>query len=174
MFKIISNTQVIANHQINKEIAKVSAREILRQNSGVENIKSIDPWYKSRVDWQEAAKNAKVYKKDYERTLPERLAPQTQNEMWKRAKQIKDQFTMGMLSRDELHPVKAFTDGGAIKCVVDEERMRSINSVERERTWQNKNDNKIKEFKNLMRHLNPDDPNAGDIEKYRPKGTSLK
>lgn len=170
MFKIFSTTEVIANHQFRKEVAKPSARTLLKERSGQEQFKSTDPWWKARVDWQDAAANARTYKKDYERTAPEQLSPAVQNEMWKRAKQLKDEFTVGMLSRDELHPVKQFTEAGTTKCVVDEERMRASRSVERETLWTKQNSNKVKEFKNLMRHLNPDDPNAGDVEKYRPKG----
>mgnify|MGYP003393951448 CR=1 FL=1 len=174
MFKIQTQSHALVEHQFHKEVAKPSARDLLKERSGQENFKSIDPWLRSRVDVNEAIKNSRQYKKDYERTLPEKLSPQTQNEMWKRAKYLKDEFTPGMLSRDELHPVKGFESNGTVKYVVDEERMRATRSVEREVAWQKKNDGKIKEFKNLMRHLNPDDPNAGDVEKFRPNKTGIR
>ena len=169
MFKIFSGSNAIMEKQMHKEISKIAARDIMKARSGHEQQKATDTWWKSRVNPIEAAKNARMYQKQYERTLPETLAPQTKNEMWKRAKQLKDEFVMGMLSREELHPTKGFLENGTMKHVVDEERMRSNRSVEREHAWQTKNNNKIAEFKNLMRHLNPDDPNAGDVEKYRPR-----
>lgn len=168
MFKIFNNNGAIQRHQIFKEISKVSARKLLREKSGEETVKSIDPWFKNRVNWQDAAKNASQYKKDYERTLPETLSPEAKNQMWKRAKQLKDQFSVGMLSKEEVHPVKQFLDNGTMKAVVDEERMRTNRSAEREQDWLKQNQEKVREFKNLMRHLDPDNPNAGDIERYRP------
>lgn len=176
MFKIQVNNNNIAYHQINKEISKVPARNLLKEKS-MGAISSIDSEYSSyvkfennRVDMSESVLNAKKYKKDYERTLPENLSPETKNIMWVKAKELKDKFTIGMLSREEMHPVKGFLDNGTMKWVVDEEKMRSNRTVEREQAWQKNNDNNIREFKNIMRHLNPDDPNAGDVEKYRPKG----
>lgn len=174
MFKIFSNTNAVANHQAHKEISKVSARTILKERAGQEQLKSVDPWWRARVDSADAARNAKMYKKDYERTLPETLAPQTESQMWKRAKELKDQFVMGMLSRDELHPVKGFMENGAMKWVVDESRLQQNRSVEREMAWQKKNSNNIEEFKNIMRHLDHDNPSAGDIERYRPKMVGIR
>lgn len=175
IFKIAVNHGAIAQHQIFKEVAKPAAREILREKSAPA-IASIDKDEREFVKNahykfpQEAIKNAKLYKKDYERTLPETLKVESQNQMWVRAKQLKDQFTVGMLSRSESHPVKGFMDNGTMKWVVDEEKLRAMRSVEREAAWQKQNELKIREFKNIMRHLNPDDPNAGDTERYRPKG----
>ena len=170
MFKILTNhKESITAHQMTKEVAKPPALDILKARSGSEQNKASDPWYRARIDPNEAARNAKVYKASYEKVLPETLSPQSQNAMWIRAKQLKDKFVVGMLSREELHPVKGFTDNGTMKVVVDEERMRTMRSTERELVWQRKNEQDIKDFKNIMRHLNPDDPNAGDIEKFRPR-----
>ena len=170
MFKIQINNGAVANQQMSKEIAKVSARTILKERSHQEEFKAKDSWYRQRVDPNDAIKNAKLYKKDYERTLPETLSPQTESEMWKRAKQIKDEIVIGMPSREELHPVKGFMDNGTMKWVVDESKMQMSGVVEKELKWQKNNAPKIEEFKNLMRHLDKDNPTAGDIEKYRPKG----
>lgn len=169
MFKIFNSSNAIAEHQKTKEIAKVSARTILKERSGQEEFKAKNSWYRQRIDYNDALKNAKVYKKDYERTLPETLNPQTESQMWKRAKQLKDEFQMGMLSREELHPVKGFMDNGTMKWVVDESKMQANNSAVREIQWQKANGVKIEEFKNLMRHLDKDNPNAGDVERYRPR-----
>ena len=106
---------------------------------------------------------------NYERVAPETLSGETRNFLWKRAKQLKDEFANGMLSREELHPVKQFEMNGAVSAIVDEERLRANRSVERELVWQERNKEKIKEFKNIMRHLEPENTVAGDIERFRPK-----
>lgn len=175
MFKILNSpNEAISRYQMQKEVSKVTAREILKEKSMGKMSESslgikVEPLKYAMWSKGKGESKGNPYLKDYERTLPEKLSPQTQNEMWKRAKQLKDEFTLGMLSRAELHPTKSFTENGTTKHVVDEERMRLLNSTEREHAWNKKNDIKIKEFKNIMRHLNPEDPNAGDIEKYRPK-----
>ena len=176
MFNIHSNSNTLIDHQIQKEISKPIARELLKKRFTQEEFKATNPWWKRSVgiDSGEALKNSRLYKKNYDRTAPETLSPQAQNEMWKRAKQLKDEFTIGMLSREELHPTKSFLDNGATRFVVDEERMRSNRSVERELMWQKKNADKVAQFKNLMRHLNPDDPHASDIERFRPKMRGIK
>ena len=153
-----------------KEVSKPVARQLLKERIDSEQSKIKSPYFKNSSD---AIRNATVFKKSYERTLPETLPPHVQSEMWRKAKQLKDEFVSGMLSRDELHPVKGFMDNGTMKYVVDEERIRTTRSVERELAWQRRNDNQIREFKNLMRNLNPDDPNAGDIEKFRPRKTGI-
>lgn len=181
MFKIHNPTNAIGNYQMKKEVSKVPARQLLKEKSlfdvaeradGIKTASLEDNWWAKRIDTKEALKNAKVYRKDYERTAPETLNAATKNQMYIRAKQLKDKFIIGMLSREELHPVKQFTDEGTIKCVVDEERLRANDSVNREVNWEKNNKEDIKEFKNIMRHLNPEDPNAGDVEKYRPKRRS--
>jgi len=173
MFKIFNNTGEIVKHQMSKEVAKPAAREILRERSAgaISEIGKDEKDYVKNAHLrfpQDAIKNAKIYKKSYEATLPETLTPEAQNKMWVKAKQLKDEFTIGMLPRSELHPVKGFSDNGTMKYVVDEERIRVNRSVEREIAWQKANKDKIDEFKKIMRHLNPDDPNAGDVERYRP------
>lgn len=90
--------------------------------------------------------------------------------MWKRAKLLKDEFTVGMLSNDELHPVSKIEKNGVISTVVDRAKMKSLNSVSRQMAWNKKNETKVREYKNIMRHLMPDDPSATDIEKYRGFG----
>ena len=79
-----------------------------------------------------------------------------------------NQFVVGMLSREELHPVKSFESNGKIQVIVDEERMRSLGSVDREDASARRNGPLISEYKRIMRHLNPDNPRAGDVEKFRP------
>jgi len=169
MFKIVNRAGAIEEQQMNKKIAKPDARKLLKSNLDSNMAKITDPWLRTRVDTSDALKHIKQYKKDYERTAPEKLTAGSKNVMWKRAKLLKDSFTVGMLSREELHPVKTFETNGKIQVVVNEERMASLNTVQREGAWQNKNNELVREFKNIMRHLNPDNPHAGDIERFRPK-----
>jgi len=125
-------------------------------------------------DPQEMRKQMRQYKKDYERGLPPVLSPATRNSLWKRAKQLKDEFTVGMLSQRDLHPVKhrqIAKNGGLVTTVVaDNDVMESRKAVQRQRAWQKKNDNKVREFKHIMRILEPNNPHIGSIERFRPKG----
>lgn len=169
-FKILSPVGAIANHQMIKEISGIDARKTLETRMKVAETQFTDPWYRGRVDVNDAMKNYKELKRDYDRTAPENLSPAVKNTMWKRAKQLKDEFVVGMLSRDEMHPIKSIQVEGSICNIVDSERMSSTRSVERNNLWYKRNEKKLHEFKNIMRHLCPDDPMASDIEKYRPRG----
>lgn len=170
MFTILKQGNAISNFQIKKEVSKKSARDEMQGKMKVAEVQFTDPWYKGRVDVNDAMKNYKNIKRDYDRTCPETLSPQVKNEMWKKAKILKDEFVVGMLSRDELHPIKSIQVEGSICNIVDNERMLATRSVERNTVWYQRNENKIHEFKNIMRHLCPEDVLAGDIERYRPSG----
>lgn len=169
MFKIQSSNGAILEHQMRKEISGLDARKTLETNIRVAHKQATDPWFKGRVDQGDAMKNYKMYQKNHERTCPEKLDPAAQNAMWKRAKQLKDEFILGMLSYDELQPLKGIQVNGAMQYVVDWERLNTNRNVERNTKWYAANDKKIIEFKNIMRHLCPDDPVAADIEKFRPR-----
>lgn len=167
--QVIIKSGAIIQHQMMKEVAKPVALKKMTEIAKREEIKATDKWYRARVDVAEAARNARFYKKNLEKVNPERLLPASKDAMWRRAKQLKDEFVVGMLSHEELHPVKGFSDHGVMKWVVDEEKMRTLQSVERNSAWLKKNEPKIREFKNIMRHLCPENPNAGDIERFRPR-----
>ena len=166
--QVIVNNNQIEDFKAMKEISKPAALKVLKNMAGSEHKKSVDPWWRSRVNAQDAARNAAAYKKNLDKVSPEKLAGHTKDKLWRRAKQLKDEFQVGMLSRTELHPVKQFTENGKVVSVCDDESVRQFRSVEREMAWQKRNNKKIKEFKNIMRHLCPEDPNAGDIERFRP------
>lgn len=118
-------------------------------------------------------RSMKQYKKDYERGLPPNLSPAMRNSLWKKAKQLKDEFTIGMLSKKEMHPVsqRQIVKGGSVvtAVVADNDKIRATKAVERNRVWQKKNDEKIREFKNIMRMLEPDNPRIGNIDRFRRK-----
>jgi hypothetical protein len=158
----------VSKHHMQKDIAPVSARNELNDNLRFENNNLKKS--KGVIDVNEAMKNKKKWQDSLDNSCPENLDAPTKNAMWKKAKMLKDEFTVGMLSRDELHPVSTYTDKhGVPVVVVNEEKMQSANTVQRERAWDTKNGDKIREYKNIMRHLNPDNPNASDIEKFRPR-----
>lgn len=167
--EVIVRDGAIERHQMQKEVAKPAAFKQLSSMYNHEKLKSTDPWWRKRIDYAEASKNARKYGKNLENVSPEKLLPAAKDMMWRRAKQLKDDFIVGMLSKEDLHPVKGFTENGKMVWVVDEEKMRTNNSVERNTAWNKRNETKIREFKNIMRHLCPENPNAGDVEKFRPK-----
>lgn len=166
---ILVRNGAIERHQMQKEVGKPAALGRLRAMVRQEEMKATDKWYRGRIDTAEASKNFKNFKKNLDKVNPETLSSAAKDMMWRRAKQLKDEFVIGMLSKEELHPVKGFQENGKMVWVVDEEKMRALNSVERNSQWNKKNEGKVREFKSLMRHLCPENPNAGDIEKFRPK-----
>ena len=181
MFKIISSNGAVMEHQMKKEVAGFDARRIMQENIKINQSKLnvTDISLRRRIDVDDARKNLKQSQKDFDRTAPETVDAGTRNALWKRAKQLKDEFSQGMLSKTELHPVKSFEVNGKINVVVDEERMRNERVVERNTSWYRKNQDKILEYKNIMRTLCPKDNNVSsdeqlaqekhftDIEKFR-------
>lgn len=172
MFKIQTSNNAVLDYQMKKEIAGIDARTILKTKIRVaeHKINTKDNVEKRYIDVADARKDLVLSKKNYDRTCPETLTPFAQNAMWKRAKKLKDEFMIGMLSKDELHPIKGIEVNGSISNIVDWEKINTTRSVERNSAWYNRNALKISEFKNIMRHLCPDNPTASDIERYRPKG----
>lgn len=169
MFKIIHKTGAVMNHQMTKEIAGSDARQIMQSNIKAETAKITNGWFNGRIDVNSARKSLKDYQRNFDRTAPESLTDETKNSMWKRAKQLKDEFIVGMLSTDELHPVKGLMVDGSMKYVADYEKINASRAVERNTSWYRQNEKKLAEFKNIMRHLNPDNPMASDIERFRPQ-----
>ena len=166
--KIYTKTNAISDFQIKKKIATSTAREELETKLKQEKNKATNKFYKDRGYDADASKNYQNLERNYNNIRPESLDSATTNKMWKEAKRLKDKFTIGMLSKDELHPVKQFEVNGTIKTVVDYERLQQSNAVKREAAWLEKNQKDIKKFKNIMRHLDPENPNAGNIERFRP------
>jgi len=111
------------------------------------------------------------YKRNYEKGAPIKLAPQVENELWKKAKRLKDEFVVGMVSKADMHPVKARSvmtkDGAVVKWVADYDKMRETKSIERNQAWLKANQPKLNEFKRIMRLLEPDNPNIANYERFR-------
>lgn len=114
----------------------------------------------------------KDYKRNYERGMPIKLAPNMENELWKKAKRLKDEFVIGMVPQKDMHPVKARSvitkDGAVVKWVADYDKMRDTKSIERNQSWLKVNQPKLDEFKRIMRMLEPDNPNIANYERFRP------
>ena len=163
-FKIFTNNNSVMQRQMTKEIASISARKEIEDNIRYEQNN-----LKQRViqDRQQSQKNLIQWEKCLSQNAPERLSSEAENAMWKRAKQLKDEFTVGMLSKDELHPVKQFVNDGVVSVSVDDSKLNNVHSVTKELAWLKNNEQKVREYKNIMRHLCPDDPSAADIEKWR-------
>jgi hypothetical protein len=164
--RIFTRTGAIGRHQAKKKIAPLSARKDLVDNLRTERKKLSDH---NIQDKHEVMREIRKWENALDKGRPETLDVGAKNAMWKRAKELKDRFTIGMLSSDELHPVKMFEKNGTIQTVVNEGKMESIHSVERQRAWEKRNQEYVREFKNIMRHLCPENPSATDIEKFRPK-----
>jgi hypothetical protein len=107
------------------------------------------------------------------------LTSDVKNSLYREALRLKQQIMIGMVSQDELHPVRIarkVIDGVAKDVsVVDEEKMRQTRVVARNTAWYNKNEVNLREFKRIMRVLEPDDPHATKIvESWRPKSHVVK
>ncbi len=175
MFKIQNIGNAIQNFQMKKEISGLDARNTLKTNIKVAEYKlnCKDKVTNKYFDMQDARKELIKNKRDYDRTAPETLSVPVQNSMWKRAKQLKDEFIVGMLSHDELHPIKGIMVDGSISNVVDQEKISMNRTVERNSKWYSVNASRIIEYKNIMRNLCPDNPSASDIERFRPRQRSV-
>jgi len=118
-------------------------------------------------------KEMKSYKQNFERGLPSDISPEMKDKLWIKAKQLKDKFSVGMVKKSELHPVsqRLINKGGsAVTAVVaDYDKIKSTKAMERERAWHKKNDDDIREFKNIMRTLEPDNPDLPNVERFRPQ-----
>ena len=165
--RIFLKTNQDISRQISKRVAPLSARKELEDNIRREknNAKS-----HNIQDRGQALREAKKWQTTLDKNCPETLTVEAKNAMWKRAKRLKDEFTVGMLSTDELHPVSNQVHGGVSRVLVNNDKMHSIHSVEREMAWLKKNEGKVREYKNIIRHLCPDNPGATDIDKFRKHG----
>lgn len=170
MFTIQTSGNSVIEHQMKKQISNIDARKTLLTNIKIaeHKLNDKDRITSKYIDKNDARKELEKNKRDYDRTSPETLSSESQNAMWKRAKELKDEFMVGMLSHDELHPMKGIQVDGSMKYIVDWEKISTNRTVERNNAWYKKNDSKLSEFKNIMRHLAPDNPTASDVEKFRP------
>ena len=119
-------------------------------------------------------KNLNSAKRHAEKGCAIKLTPDVKNALWKKAKLLKDEITIGMVPQRELHPVKTkqvIIDGvSKVATVVDNDNINKTRALERNVAWYKKNDGKLKEFRRIIRVLEPDNKNIGQIvENWRQK-----
>jgi hypothetical protein len=122
-------------------------------------------------DVNQYRKDLEVNKRHYEKGHPIRLTPSVKNALYRKALRLKQQIIVGMLPQDELHPIKYRPKAnGKLEPVVDYEKLKQTKTVERNIAWYDKNEVNLREFKRIMRVLEPDDKGITKIvENWRPK-----
>jgi len=124
-------------------------------------------------------KDMNTNKRHHEKGQPIKLTPDVKNALWKKALNLKQQITVGMIPQDEIHPVRVaqrIIDGKAkVVSVVDEQKMMRTRVVERNKTWYKANRENLREFKRIMRVLEPEDKDITSItESWRPRTRVVK
>lgn len=180
----IVKRDAIKKEQSLREVAPKSARDALHKEHDwrkfalegeVVTLDGKSRWRpKSRLqDPAEMRRQMKDYARQIERTDPVKIDASVRNQLWKKAKRLKDQFVIGMVPRDDMHPVshRQIVQNGQLKTVVvaDYDKLASSRAVERNHEWYQRNKDILAEFKRIMRILEPDNSSAGDYEKFRPK-----
>lgn len=160
------------SYEASRDFSEVAKPSVLKELEGNIKLEERNLTNTSIQDPAQSRRNLKAWKSHYEKFSPKSIPPEEKNALWKRAKKLKDEFCEGMLSQDEIHPVRQIHNEKGIQVVVDDTKMASIHSVERQSAWYQRNASKIAEFKNIMRKLNPNNPMAGDIERFRPVRSS--
>jgi hypothetical protein len=140
-------------------------------------------------DIPQLRRDMEKYKKNYERGMPIKLSGRAKNELWKKAKRLKDEFVIGMVPQREMHPVRTTVvakntrswnckkgefggvvgSSAATAVVCDYNKLRDTKAIERNTAWLQRNQPKINEFKRIMRILEPNNPNIANIERFRPQ-----
>ena len=95
------------------------------------------------------------------RRTPAEASTGTKNALYKRAKELERQIRAEMPTRDEMMG-KRYLDGNGKPYVVPEE-----GAIRKQMDWQVKQAGNVKEWKQIMRILEPLDPNATNIERLR-------
>lgn len=80
-----------------------------------------------------------------------RISGTTKDKLAARAKELEGKFTAGMPTRDEMWAKRGEHPG----------------IVRKQRNWEVRNADPIREWKQIQRQLNPDDPTASNIERLR-------
>lgn len=181
---VVKDTEVVKSKEATREVFSPSARQRMEEEIAWRKKALEGPVgslmgggrvdIRSRLqDPAEMERQMKDFERNLERGKPIKLTPEMKNELWLKAKRLKDEFKVGMLTASEVHPVsqrQISKDGESkLAVVADYDKMAAGRCVERNRAWYQKNEAKLKEFKRIMRILEPDDPRATDYERFRPK-----
>jgi len=181
----IINKGAVATEDMRKEIHPVGARKILEADFKAKDALLSGERahalmgggdYKPLERVQDIGMlraNYKNVKRNLERGMPVKLTPAARNYMWKRAKRLKDEIRVGMVRKSELHPVRQrqITKNGQLvtATVADMDKVRATKAIERNRAWGKRNKAKCAELKNILRHLEPNNPRIANIERFRPQ-----
>jgi len=183
---IIVNKGAVAREDMKRDIAPLLARKELQKEyqwrdnvlSGktadsmtLEGTASFRPLDRIQ-DPNAMRKQRDDYKRNYERTAPITLSALQQNELWKKAKVLKDKITIGMVSKHDLHPVsqRLISNNGIAKLAVvaDYDKLRDTKAIERNQAWYKRNEKDLQELKRILRMLEPDNPDIANLERFRP------
>jgi len=98
---------------------------------------------------------------------PKSTTPQQRDAMWKEAKKLIDEVREGMPTRYEMHPMQLNPQTG----VISKDLETLDRAVKKHMAWEAKNKQKVIRLKNITRTLN--EPELGNVERLRPKGTTV-
>ena len=105
-------------------------------------------------------------KRKNQKILNERTAPKIEdrdkNKAWARFKELKEELKGALMNKNDMHPIK--TINGKIVADMDTAKNNAFELVKRIESGQ---DDKIREYRDLARLLEPDDPNIGNVEQLR-------
>lgn len=87
--------------------------------------------------------------------------------MWREAKRLIEEIREGMPTAYEMHPMQLNPQTGVISKDLD----TLDRSIKKHMAWEAKNKQKVIRLKNIVRTLG--EPDLGNIERLRPKGTSV-
>jgi len=97
---------------------------------------------------------------------PKSTTSQQRDAMWKEAKRLIEEVREGMPTAYEMHPMQLNPQTG----VISKDLETLERSVKKHMAWEAKNKQKIIRLKNITRTLG--EPEVGNVERLRPKGTS--
>ena len=147
---------------------KIKALEFTTKNIGNAYDKQ-NPWVynpESRLDVRAIHKKIASTKRTIENHTPPVVTGKTKDLLWKRAKELERLIRKEMPTKDEMHGDRKFNS--EIQKYYQEARNRDI---DKQVAWTLKQQGNVREWKQIMRTLEPDDPRAANVDRLR-KGHS--
>lgn len=100
-----------------------------------------------------------------EAKCPPTVRGKTKDKLKKRAEELAQFIKDGMPTRDEMMGKRVKVEGGLYG---DRAQVAREEDVRKHLRWQSEKQKAIVEYQKTMRTLDPNDPDAGDVEKLRP------
>lgn len=158
-----------------KKIASVQARRDLREKllrlEG-QLQKALHPVYESesRLDKAFIQTQIREVKAQLDRVSPgaETVSVANKNAIYKRVKELEEQIKVGMPTVDEMMGRAVTIRGNPVGG-----RREDPGIVQKSMEWEERNESKIREWKQLQRRLDPNDPDIANIENLRKVGNSM-